>query len=476
MSFPARAAFALSLLGCAGTLHGEGPPEAAPARFRLFPEETPPPPSSVRPSASKPPKRFWRAAGELLGLEAVSWVFNRYVANQDYARISWSTVHDNLDAGFTFDNDKFTTNQIGHSFGGSFYFNTGRSNGFDFWESTLFTAAGSAIWEITAETQGPSLNDLVNTTLGGAVTGETTHRLSQMLLDDRARGGARFAREALAGIMNPSQLLTRLLTGELSAVRSERGDYLRPSRFVAELDSGWHHYVSSTRANPDLAFFRAAIRYGDPFDRSVSKPFDAFDLGIDFSSPGTILTRVEVRGLLGGWDLDPGSPGARHVIGIFMDFDYTNNDTRSFSSQSFRFGLLSMRPLGKGVELRAELLAAGAPLVAIQNDHLGESSYLVGRAYDYGVGAAVYSAVRLRLKELDLLTLTYSLFWTHTSNGIARNSSIQSFRAEARVPVAGPFSVGGSWSWGKRISTYDDFDTFRTDATQGRAFLSWVFR
>ncbi|MDL2717257.1 MAG: DUF3943 domain-containing protein [Acidobacteriota bacterium] len=476
MSFPARAAFALSLLGFAGPLHGEVPPEAAPARFRLFPEEPPPPPSSVRASAPKPRKRFWMAAGELLGLEAASWAFDRYVANQDYARISWGTVHDNLDAGFTFDSDKFTTNQIGHSFGGSFYFNAGRSNGFDFWESTLFAAAGSAIWEIAAETQGPSLNDLVNTTLGGAVTGEATYRLSQMLLDDRARGGARFAREALAGIMNPSQLLTRLLTGELSAVRPERGDYVQPSRFVAELDLGWHHYVSSTRANPDLAFVRAAIRYGDPFDRSVSKPFDAFDLGIDFSWPGTNLTRVEVRGLLGGWDLDPGSPGARHVIGIFMDFDYTNTDTRSFSSQSFRFGLLSMRPLGKGVELRAELLGAGAPLVALRNDHLGESSYLVGRAYDYGVGAAVYSAVRFRRKELDLVTLTYSLFWTHTSNGIARNSSIQSFRAEARVPVAGPFSVGGSWSWGKRISTYDDFDTFRTDATQGRAFLSWTFR
>jgi hypothetical protein len=135
-----------------------------------------------------------------------------------------------------------------------------------------------------------------------------------------------------------------------------------------------------------------------------------------------------------------------------------------------------MRPLGKGVELRAEALGAVAPLVALRNDHPEASSGLVGRSYDYGPGAALYTAIRVRRRDLDLATLTYSLSWTHTSNGIARNSSIQSFRAEGRIPVTGPLAVGGSWSWGKRISTYDEFDTYRTDATQWRAFVSWMFR
>ena len=154
----------------------------------------------------------------------------------------------------------------------------------------------------------------------------------------------------------------------------------------------------------------------------------------------------------------------------------TNNDTRVFSSQTFRFGLLSLRPLGKGVELRAELAGAGAPVVALQNDYPDASKNLVGRKYDYGPGAAGFAAVRLRRQELDLLTVTYSVFWTHTSNGIARNSSLQSFRAEARVPVGGGLSAGGSWTWGKRISTYDAFDTIAVTAIQGRAFVSWLFR
>jgi hypothetical protein len=309
------------------------------------------------------------------------------------------------------------------------------------------------------------------------VSGEATYRLSQMVLDDRARGGERVLREAAAALLNPAQLVTRLATGDLWAARAERGDYVLPTGFVAELDGGWRHFVSSRRANADQALLTLNLRYGDPFGRAVSRPFDSFEAGLDLSVPSSAwLTRVEIRGLLGGWDLDPGSAKGRHVLGFFMDFDYTNNDARVFSSQSFRFGLLSMRPLGKGVDLRAEILGVAAPLVALQNDHPDASNTLVGRAYDYGPGAAVFTAIRLRRRELDLLTLTYSAFWTHTSDGVARNSSIQSFRAEARIPVTGPLSLGGSWTWGKRISTYDAFDTYRVDATQGRAFVSWMFR
>src|SRR5665811_2319139 len=85
--------------------------------------------------------------------------------------------------------------------------------------------------------------------------------------------------------LNPTQLITRLTTGDLWAVRAERGDTLLPSGFVAEADGGWRHFVSSTRANPDQALFTAAVRYGDPFDRYVSRPFDSFDLGVDVSWP-----------------------------------------------------------------------------------------------------------------------------------------------------------------------------------------------
>ncbi|HQQ76568.1 MAG TPA: DUF3943 domain-containing protein, partial [Thermoanaerobaculia bacterium] len=467
-------------LAAAGA-HAEDAPPAA--RFRLFPDAAAPAEpkpaggaaSGGREKAST--RRFWLTAAEIGILEFLPYAQNRFVNDEDYARISVESIRKNFDAGFSFDNDKFTTNQLGHPIAGGLFFNAARTNGYSFWESAPFVLAGSTFWEMFGETQGPSLNDLVNTTLGGITLGEASYRLSQMILDDRARGGARIAREALAGLVNPTQLLTRVFTGEAWAVRSGRGEYVEPSRFVTELDAGGRHFVSSTRTNPDQAVLAAAIRYGDPFDRAVSRPFDSFDLGVDMSYPSSAwLTRVEIRGLLGGWDVDPGETGGRHVFGVFMDFDYTNNDTRMFSSQSFRFGLLSLRPLGGGVELRGEALGAVVPLAALKNDYLEESSGLVGRAYDYGPGAGIYTAIRFRRRELDLATLTYSVFWMHTSNGIGRNASLQSFRVEGRIPVAGPFAVGGSWTWGKRITTYDDYATYRSDATQWRAFASVMFR
>ncbi|MGZ6971946.1 MAG: DUF3943 domain-containing protein, partial [Thermoanaerobaculia bacterium] len=416
-TFPLRAA-GLILAACAGISHAADVADPPAGRFRLFPGEPSLVPATSQVPSAKPKlrKSFWLASAEILSLEVIPYTQNRYLNHEDYALISWISIRDNLQSGLKFDSDKFTTNQLGHTVSGALFFNAPRTNGYSFWESAPFVLAGSYVWEIVFETQKPSLNDLVNTTLGGMVSGETTYRLSQMLLDDRARGGERVLRETAAALLNPTQMVTRLGTGDLWAVRTRRGDYLAPSGFVAETDVGWRHFVSSRRADPDQALLTLNLRYGDPFERAVSRPFDSFEASLDVSAPSSaLLTHVELRGLLGGWDLDPGSPGGRHVLGFFMDFDYTNNDARVFSSQSFRFGLLALRPVGKRVQLRDEVLGAGAPLVALQNDHPDAGNLLVGRKYDYGPGAAFFTAVRLRREELDILTLAYSMFWTHTS-------------------------------------------------------------
>lgn len=467
----------LFLAACTELSRADGVRAAPAGRFRLFTDG--PPPASL-PAADAAPTRkksFWLASAEILSLEIIPYTQNRYLNHEDYALISWTSVRDNLQSGFEFDRDKFTTNQIGHTISGALFFNAPRSNGYSFWESTPFVLAGSLVWEMVFETQKPSLNDLVNTTLGGIVSGEATYRLSQMLLDDRARGGERILREAAAAVLNPTQLVTRLATRDLWTVRAGRGDHLVPSGFVAETAVGWRHFVSSRGSEPDQALVALLVRYGDPFERAVSRPFDSFEVSLDVSTPTSAwLTHLELRGLLGGWDLDPASPGGRHVLGFFVDFDYTNEDTRKFSSQTLQMGLLSLRPLGRGVDLRVELLGALSPLVALQNDFPDTSRPLVGRVYDYGPGVAALTSIRMRREEVDFLTLTYSTFWTHTTDGIARNSSIQSFRAEARAPVGGGLSAGGSWAWGKRISTYDAFDTIAVTGAQGRAFVSWIFR
>ena len=422
---------------------------------------------SGRPVKAKE-KRFWLAAAEM-GISS-SPVRAGPLREDEATHISTESVRKNLDAGFSFDNDKFATNQLGHSIAGA-------SSSTPAHERLLVLGVRSVgprrswAWRSSGDA-GAVAQRLVNTTLGGLTLGEASYRLSQMLLDDRARGGARVAREALAGLVNPTQFLTRLLRGDAFAVREERGDVLEPSRFVAELDAGWRHYVSSRRADPDQALFSASVRYGDPFDRAVSRPFDSFDLDVDLSyraRPGSRTSRSAASSAAG-------ISIRRAAAGTSSALSWTSTTRTTTADPQLAVvpvRLLSMAPRG-GVEPRAEALGAVAPLVAIQNDHPEASSGLVGRAYDYGPGAAVFTAVRCAAaSSISRRSRTRSSD-AHVGRHRAERE-LQSFRRGGPRSRGGSVRVGGPGP-GASASRRTTTPTFRTDATQWRAFVSWLFR
>src|SRR5262249_9499771 len=97
-------------------------------------------------AAPPPRKRFFLASFEVGLLEFLPWAYNRYVADDAFAHISWHTVSENWHTGFVYDRDDFNTNQFAHPYHGSLYFDAARSNGYTYWESGLFTLAGAAIW------------------------------------------------------------------------------------------------------------------------------------------------------------------------------------------------------------------------------------------------------------------------------------------------------------------------------------------
>ena len=51
------------------------------------------------------------------------------------------------------------------------------------------------MWEFCGEIEPPAINDLMATTFGGICIGEITHRVSNVILNDRKRGFGRFMRE-----------------------------------------------------------------------------------------------------------------------------------------------------------------------------------------------------------------------------------------------------------------------------------------
>src|SRR4029077_410175 len=110
------------------------------------------------------------------------------VRGQVTARITPKTWWANMEQGWVWDLDDFVVNELCHPYQGNNYFNAGRANGLSFWESAGSTAFGSGTWEYFGETNHASLNDLVNTTLGGIALGEMFHRTAWLVRNTHKTG------------------------------------------------------------------------------------------------------------------------------------------------------------------------------------------------------------------------------------------------------------------------------------------------
>ena len=135
------------------------------------------------------------------------------IRGQVTARITPKTWWDNMEQGWVWDLDDFTVNQIGHPYQGNNYFTSGRANGLSFYESAALTAFGSGTWEYFGETNFPSVNDFINTTLGGIALGEMFHRTAWLVRDTRATGRGRLWREIGATVLDPRDWLQPLPDG-----------------------------------------------------------------------------------------------------------------------------------------------------------------------------------------------------------------------------------------------------------------------
>ena len=441
--------------------------------------------SQVPAAAAAPKKNFWLAAGEVLGLNFGMWLVERYVLDKSWSFLSPDSWKDNLKTGLVYDHhDNFPTNMTLHPFNGALYYNAARTNGFNFWESTLFATAGSLMWEFFGETEAASTNDVLTTSLGGAVPGEVFYRLSTMLLDNTASGGSRLWREIGAAILNPVGGFNRLVRGEMAKDFPNPDDRM-PASFSAEVYAGYQRLNDGPPAVvlfPNQGLLGVSIRYGDPFSGENVKPFDSFEALLEiYPSSNDVGSRWWERGLLASWGISS-SAAAEHRLGLFMGYEYTNNQSEIFSAQSFSVDLLSRFPLSRGLELRTEIAGVGFPITALQaNDALYQFGS-AGRPYDFGVGGGVRSLARLDRAGLDLLRIGYEALWTHTTSGASNppaeaslSSRLQSFRVEGRLPVYGALAVGGGWTWNDRVTAYPE----RTAAVAGsewRVFASVLLR
>ncbi len=459
-----------------------------------------PPDDELRDAWGVPRSWGW-ATAEMLGINFGASMFNEYVRDANFNQISPRSFWHNLEEGFTWDDNKFKTNQLIHPFNGSAYFNAARANGIEFWGSSFMALAGAFTWEAFGETHPMSFNDMVSTAIGGVARGEMAFRISSAILDNTSRGKGRVGREAAAFLVNPIRGFNRLVSGDASEVKgnpSDPHDHVPPHLGV-NLRVGARAMgegESITENTNYYGFAEVSVAYGNPWENERRRPYDRFDLvaGLNFGDK-TALGRLLIRGDIVSLPL---GDGERHTFAVQQDFDYIDNEAYEYGGQSFgaalqsRFTLSSDHALWSRLQGYAILLGAINSDLAFLADVADQERY---REYDYGPGVGGSWELYLRRKGRAFLSARYRYSYINVSNGSVYNDTdrnlglnsdhdVHQFAATLDVPVTARIAVGVDASIFLRRSRYDLTGTGETGIETGvrtvtqrnpevRAFVGW---
>jgi hypothetical protein len=460
------------------------------------------PPADASRDAWGVPRSWGWATAEMFAINWGASMFNEYVRDANFNQISPRSFWENLEEGFTYDDNEFKTNQLIHPFNGASYFNAARANGIGFWGSSAMALAGAFIWECCGETHPMSFNDMVSTGIGGIARGELMHRVSSLILDNTKRGKNRFGREAAALLVNPIRGFNRLVSGDASEVKGNPVDpYQWRPTFHLDVRAGARvigEGESITENTNTYGVIEAAISYGDAWDPDNRKPFDRFD-AITQSNLGdkTRVGRLLIRG-----DLFSKLVSKNHSLALQQDFDYIDNEAYEYGGQSLGPALLSRFELSPTTELWARTQAYFILLGAVNS----ELSFIADvanqeriREYDYGPGVGGSVELYLMRKYRPLLVGRYRYSHVSVSNGSIYNSddtsagldsnhNIHQLGFKLEIPITKSLAAGAETSIFFRRSHYDftgsDLPPLvgepgRRTITQRnpevRAFVAWTY-
>jgi opacity protein-like surface antigen len=430
-----------------------------------------PPPSDYRDAWGVPRSWGW-AWAQMLGINFGASMFNEYVRDANFNQISPRSFWHNLEEGFTWDDNKFKTNQLIHPFNGSTYFNSARANGIDFWGSSAMAIAGAFTWEAFGETHPMSWNDMVSTGLGGIARGEMVFRVSSLILDNTARGKGRFGRELAAFVVNPVRGFNRLVSGDAREVKgnpSNPQDWIPPDLGVT-LRMGPRVMGEGESITENVKYFgfaEVAIAYGSPWKNERRRPYDRFDVvaAMNFGDK-VLLGRLLIRGDILSIPL---GDGETHTFALQQDFDYIDNEAYEWGGQSFAAALQSRFRVSEKHVLVSRLQGIATVLGAVNSD----LAFLADvadreryREYDYGPGLGVAWELYLRRNDRPFLSARYRYNYLNVSNGsiyhdpesnagLNTDHDIHQGTVALDVPVSEWVAVGADASVFLRSSHYD---------------------
>lgn len=358
------------------------------------------------------PKEPWRAGIKVFGLNMGVWGFDRFILNEDFARINGRTIKRNLRTIPVWDTDMFSTNLFAHPYHGSLYFNAARSNGMSFWESIPYTVGGSLMWEFFMEAELPSVNDLFATSFGGIELGEITYRISDLFLDDRTTGSERVGREIISGLISPMRGLTRLISGDSWRYRPYKGRTFSkvPVDFSVSLGSRYMAEEEELENKSIGMNLTLELDYGDLYDNDYYSPYEwfHFKLNTSFLSDQPLISQVNAIAAI--WGKSVWSKENRNLTaGIFQHFDYYDSKLKMGKNQdpTAPYRIAEAAALGGGlvyqrkadpanpVDVYTELYANVVFLGASTSDYFRVDE----RDYNMGSGYSLKNSIGLTYKK-----------------------------------------------------------------------------
>jgi hypothetical protein len=322
-----------------------------------------------------PKKAIVKAIVETVGINVGIWTLDRYViANDMVYNIDLNTMKRNVQHGFVWDNDQFSTNLLGHPYHGGLYFNAARSNGMSFVQSLPYAAAGSLMWEYFMENEPPSINDYISTSIGGAVLGEITFRLSDLLIDDRATGFNRFGRELLIALVSPMRGLNRIAGGDAWKIRNKGNERYGDIPLGFYVETGHRGLAENSEIKNKLdngMYIDVRLNYGNLFSEDSEKPYDAFTLrtSFNFFSKQPVIGNINVVGQLWGKNISLKSKKSTLHFGVFQHFDYYDSNTVVAEQRIRSYRIAETAAVGTGAQFKINVS---------KNKTFVSSAYLTG--------------------------------------------------------------------------------------------------
>jgi hypothetical protein len=399
--------------------------------------------------------------------------FDRYLLNASYSHISLTTWKNNLKYGWVWDNDRFAMNFYFHPMGGGYFYNCGRSSGYNFYESTIFAAGGSLMWEYFGENTSPSLDDIINTTGNSMIFGEALYRLSSYILDDRTTGVERVFREIFAGLINPARGLNRLIQGKSFRITAKEVSQKEPVRL--KLYAGEHLLNKGTEffGGRSSQIFGVDINYGDPFTDRPRKPFDVFNVNAELGNGDSrkILNILNGYGLLFGKNISSGKMDM--LIGAFQNYNFFDNRLYELYSMSFGGGAITRIKFPRNMDLYTNCYIGLVPFGGNSTEKGPQMTQFI----DYNFTGGMEAMMEGRLNIYDHVNVEFKgyYYWIHTYVGTPGNNYLGLLKPSFSVKLFNNLNAGFEHvlyisdrfnSWG---------ETFRVRNSEQKIFLQLNF-